>query len=203
MSNLPATSNANLDLFHFCCAGWRRWNILQYSKKTGQVEVSFLESIWALRLYTLHHFTKILDSWPLTILPRLTGMEDTRILPSPLLHMELLFRHSTMIISQTTGRPGGLGDAERNWIESRDLFIWVSLCKLKNHGIDDAWMNTKKMYMILTMLWYNFNIVVYNWKSQYQPGDDLFMFPVIVTDGNLRHAFPIFKEVHGTVQYSN
>ena len=61
----------------------------------------------------------------------------------------------------------------------------------------------KKMYMILTMLWYNFNIVVYSWKSQYQPGDDLFMFPVIVTHGNPRHAFPIFKEVHGTVQYSN
>lgn len=57
--------------------------------------------------------------------------------------------------------------------------------------------------MILTMLWYNFNIVVYNWKSQYQPGDDLFMFPVIVTHGNPRHASPIFKEVHGTVQYSN
>ena len=138
-------------------------------------------------------------------LPSYPDLPEWRILQSPLLHMELLFRHSTMIISQTTGRPGGLGDAVRNWIESRDLFIWVSLCNFKK-----SWyrlcMNEYQKKCIWYWLCYDIisiYIVVYNWQSQYQPGDDLFMLPITVTNGNLRHAFPICKEVHGTVQYSN
>ena len=103
------------------------------------------------------------------------------MLPSPLLHMELLFGHSTMVMSQTTGWPGGLEDAVRIGLRGKiplSMYIYnIYISEIFEHvGImpyykynsrEDMWrvciycINIWCGCVYLILLLYNFNYLVY------------------------------------------